>query len=95
MLGREGNADFIRQALRAGAMQENSLSIFSAGLADIRFDHHGSVVLAVPLTPAGREWLETNVSAQSWQWFGVGLAIEPRYAGALLEGALDDGLGVV
>jgi hypothetical protein len=64
------------------------------GLADIRFDNHGSIILLAPLSPAGREWLEASVSAESWQWLCGALAVEPRYAGAVLEGALDAGLEV-
>jgi hypothetical protein len=64
------------------------------GSADIRFDNHGAIILLAQLSPAGREWLEANVSAEPWQWLGNALAIEPRCAVAVIEGALDAGLEV-
>ena len=61
---------------------------------DIRVTDHGSVLLIEPLTPAAKAWIDENVSAEPWQWFGPALAVEPRYAGALLDGAISDGLEV-
>jgi hypothetical protein len=66
----------------------------TSDLPHFRLDNHGSIALLIPLTNAGREWLESNVNPEPWQWFGPGLAVEPRYLGALLNGALDDGLEV-
>jgi hypothetical protein len=62
--------------------------------ADIRVDRHGSITLLTPLTPNGRRWLSRNVEAEAWQWIGGGLAVEPRYADALVDGAVVDGLEV-
>ena len=63
-------------------------------MPDLRVDNHGSIILVTPLTPAGEEWIDINVSPEPWQWLGRGLAVEPRYAGALIEGAMGDGLEV-
>jgi hypothetical protein len=45
----------------------------------------GTVVLFVPLDAAAREWLESNVHSEPWQWFGGALAVDRRYAGALAD----------
>ena len=66
----------------------------AATTADILIEDHGSVVLARPLTEAGKSWLDENVESEGWQWLGGALACEPRYVGVLVEGARGDGLGV-
>lgn len=59
---------------------------------DVEFLNHGSVCMAVPLTPAAKDWVEENLALESWQWLGGGFACEPRYAGDLAEGMANDGL---
>jgi hypothetical protein len=61
---------------------------------DLRFEHHGSVVLIRPLTPEGRDWIETNVETEGWQWFGGAVAAEPRYIENVVLGAVEAGLVV-
>ena len=61
---------------------------------DIRVDNHGTVVLLVPLTKAGNAWVRKHVQAEDWQWFGGGLACEPRYVGDVIEGLQEDDLWV-
>jgi hypothetical protein len=61
---------------------------------DIRVENHGSIVLFFPETDAGQEWIDANLNPEPWQWFGRGLAVEPRYAGPVIESAMDDGLEV-
>lgn len=63
--------------------------------ADIEVENGGSLFLFRPLTDAGREWLNENVAAESWQWFGGALAVEHRYAGDLAQGAQEAGLRVI
>jgi hypothetical protein len=66
----------------------------TSDLPDFRFENHGSIALLIPLTDAGREWIETNPNPEPWQCFGGGLAVEPRCLGAVIDRALDDGLEV-
>jgi hypothetical protein len=58
---------------------------------DIQIEDHGSIILFRPLTVEATTWLQENTDGQ---WFGGALAVEPRYAGALEDGALSDGLTV-
>ena len=61
---------------------------------DVKFLDHGSIVMVVPLSPAAKEWVEENLTLESWQWLGGGFSCEPRYAGDLAQGMVDDGLTV-
>ena len=61
---------------------------------DIQIENHGTVALARPLTPAGKQWLHDMTQHEGWQWLGEALAVEPRMVGNLVEGAREDGLEV-
>ena len=54
----------------------------------------GSVLLFHPRTRAARAWVAEHLELEDWQWLGSGFAVEPRYAGPLLEGMAADGLEV-
>jgi hypothetical protein len=58
---------------------------------DIQVEDHGSLMLFRPATRDGRAWLECHTDGE---WFGGALAVEPRYAEALADGAIGDGLTV-
>jgi len=60
---------------------------------DLLLRLHGSVNLVVAVTPAGQEWLDHNVPEDAL-WFGHALVVQPRYTGALIEGAENDGLEI-
>lgn len=64
-------------------------------IADLEVRNYGTVALIEALTEAGRKWLHENVYADSWQWLGDRLAVEPRFAGAVMASAADAGLGVL
>ena len=49
----------------------------------------GSIVMLYPQTPQARKFLEEEVQAESWQYIGGGLAVEPSYVEDLIEGFLD------
>mgnify|MGYP007059426604 CR=1 FL=1 len=57
---------------------------------DVRF--HGSLFVVQPLTNAARKWVNANVQLESWQWFGRGFCVEPRYLDQLLNGMCESGL---
>ncbi len=59
---------------------------------DVRVENEGTIVLVRPLTTEARAWIDENVQTEPWQWFGGGLAVEPRYAHDLVEGMQADGL---
>ena len=58
---------------------------------DFRVRFRGTITMLYPLTEACREWIDENVGAEGWQWFGSGLAVEPRYLDNLLAGLHDAG----
>lgn len=58
---------------------------------DIRIENCGSIILFQPLTAPGHEWLENHTDGM---WYGGALAVDPRYAQDIAEGAVDDGLEV-
>jgi hypothetical protein len=61
---------------------------------DIQIEDHGTIVLVRPLTPVGKEWLETHTESEPWQWIGPALSVAWRYADDLIEGMIADGLVV-
>lgn len=60
--------------------------------ADVLITNHGSVVQFWPLTPAATEWIDDNVSLESWQWLGASFNVDWRYADPLMEGMHEAGL---
>jgi hypothetical protein len=61
---------------------------------DVLVGDHGSVCMVTPMSPAAREWVDENVSLESWQWLGTSFSCEPRYVTSLIEGMQEDGLTV-
>jgi hypothetical protein len=59
--------------------------------ADFRVENHGSLVLVFPITQDAKDWLDENVRGEQ-QWFGSGLAVEPRYIADLIAGMYEAGL---
>ncbi len=51
---------------------------------DVAIENHGGIWMFRPETAAGRDWLQANAAAESWQWRAGGLAVEARYAAALV-----------
>lgn len=52
--------------------------------------HHGSLALLTPRTPAARVNLADGLSDEA-QWFGAGVAVEPRYLADLVGRLQADG----
>ncbi len=61
---------------------------------DVSVSNQGTIVAIIANTPAAREWIDENVKAESWQWLGNTLGVEPRYAGPILEGMQAAGLTI-
>ncbi len=58
---------------------------------DLMFEYHGSIVLLHALTNEGVDWIDENLPEERIEWGGA-IAIEPRYADNIAEGAMCDGL---
>ena len=63
-------------------------------MLDARFENHGSIWLIRPLTDAARDWIGDNVQAESWQWFGDALSLEPRAVEPVADAMADAGLEI-
>lgn len=62
---------------------------------DVIFTYHGSIVLARGASDAGREWISDNFDYdEDVIHFAGQVAIEPRYAQNIIDGAINDGLTV-
>ena len=62
---------------------------------DIVVEDHGSILILRGMTDAGYAWIEENCSSHGYQPFGLGARlVEPRYVRDIIEGAINDGLGV-
>ena len=59
---------------------------------DVR--NEGSIVQFMPWSKAAEEWIEANVQYEPWQRLGRSLNVDHRYAEALLQGIVNDGLTV-
>ncbi len=60
-------------------------------MPDIQINNHGSILIFVPRTETGMEWMNENLPADAMRWAG-GIVVEPRYAADIVNGAADDGL---
>jgi hypothetical protein len=64
-------------------------------MADVTVLNHGTVVQFKLHTDAVRQWVDQNVQADGWQWFGPSnLVIDHRYAGGLAYGIARAGFEV-
>lgn len=63
-------------------------------MADITFTFHGSIALMFAHTSTGQEWVNENVNIEPWQYYDPYVAVEPRMAEAIIDGAINDGLEV-
>ncbi len=63
-------------------------------MSDVIVENRGSVCMVTPMSPEASEWVDQNVSLESWQWLGASFACEPRYVPSLIEGMHEDGLTV-
>jgi hypothetical protein len=60
---------------------------------DVTF--HGSLAAFTPLTPAARDWVQTNVHVEPWQWLGnATFIVDLRFVQPLITGILAAGMDV-
>lgn len=62
-------------------------------MADITINNHGSILIFVPTTEVGMEWMHENIDPGAMRWAG-GIVVEPRYAADIVNGAVEAGLEV-
>jgi hypothetical protein len=62
-------------------------------MTDISFENHGSIVLVRGLTDEGQDWLDEHIDEDAPRWSG-GIAVEPRFVSALVDGILESGLEI-
>ena len=54
--------------------------------ADVYVENHGSIIMVTPLSGVARQWVDANVSIESWQWLGSSFSVEHRYIDNLVAG---------
>lgn len=62
-------------------------------MPDLTITNHGSIILLRGETPAGQDWLSEHIDSEAQGWCGA-IVVEPRYIGAIINGAINDGLEV-
>ena len=62
-------------------------------MPDIQINNHGSILIFVPRTETGMEWMHEHIAPGAMRWAG-GIVVEPRYAADIVVGAQADGLEV-
>jgi hypothetical protein len=55
-------------------------------MTDFTMQNHGSIYLLIPNTDDAKTFVQEELAVESWQWFGPGVCVEPRYAEDLEEG---------
>ena len=61
---------------------------------EIEISNLGTIALITPVNTAGLKWMSDRIYAEPWQWQGVSLAIEHRYAPEIISGATAEGVTV-
>jgi hypothetical protein len=64
-----------------------------AEAGDISVVNHGSILIFLPTSDAGREWIAEHIASDAMRWAG-GVVVEPRYAQDIVDGAIHDGMEV-
>ena len=59
---------------------------------DLSFEDHGTIILVRPLTASGQAWTDEHLGG-AMQFQGA-ICCERRYADAIVDGAVNDGLTV-
>jgi len=60
---------------------------------DLVVANHGSIIQLIPVSEAGQEWIDEYVDVPDW-CSNRCVAVEPRFAGDIIEGAMNDGLEI-
>jgi hypothetical protein len=63
-------------------------------MSDVQVENHGTIILLQPLTADAEDWIRENVNEGGMPRLGDALPVEPRYAGAIIEGMREAGLEI-
>ncbi len=61
---------------------------------DFRFTNHGSIITVIPVTDTAKEFIESEVHLESWQWMGNSIALDHRCARDLADVIVEAGFSV-
>jgi len=61
-------------------------------MADFSLQHHGTIVILTPTSPAGKAWVAENIDKHAQRWGQCSVAIEPRLIADVVDGFTADGL---
>jgi len=61
---------------------------------DVLIANDFSVFVFTPMTARAKQWFETNIESEPWQWMGASLVVDRRFAWGLGQGLKDAGLVV-
>ena len=81
----DANSTPARPRVVGGSASEHSAPS-ETPMTDFRTADHGSVILIWPVSDAAHQWVEENVIAEPWQWFGGALGVDHRFARDLIDG---------
>ena len=60
--------------------------------SDFLLANHGSLYDLNALTAGASQWVDDHLPVDALRWGPVGIIIEPRYVGDIMQGIVDDGL---
>jgi hypothetical protein len=63
-------------------------------MADLTFEDHGTIWLLTPVSDEGHQWVADNIPEDAQTWGKCSIVVEHRYVGAIIDGAMGDGLSV-
>ena len=61
---------------------------------DVQVHSDGTMSHFTPITQKAKDWVEENVTLESWQWLGNGFGVEHRYVDDLVRGMVEGDLVV-
>lgn len=61
-------------------------------LTDFYYQNEGSIILLIPNTEEGEEWINENLWVEPWQKQGNNIAVDHRSFSIIEEGIENDGL---
>ena len=89
----DANSTPARPRVVGGSASEHSAPS-ETPMTDFRTADHGSVILIWPVSDAAHQWVEENVIAEPWQWFGGALGVDHRCALDLIDGIVAAGFEI-
>ena len=60
--------------------------------SDFLLANHGSFCILSALSAGASRWVDDHLPVDALRWGPIGIIIEPRYVGDIMQGIVDDGL---